>query len=236
MMSPVALVLVSHSRALAAGAAELAGQMAPDVLVLPAGGTSDGRLGTGFDVVEAAVLRAGTAPAGAVLLTDLGSAAMTAETVLEVLSERDASLLSRFRMVDAPFVEGAVAAAVAAQSGADLEEVARAAAGAAGFFSALPAATPLRASVCAGTVLRAVVVLADPQGLHARPAAALAAALAPLDADVRIDGADGRSVLELMALRTVGGHEVRVEAWGPAAERALALAVAALRTPAERWT
>jgi len=235
-MSPVALVLVSHSRALAAGAAELAGQMAPDVLVLPAGGTSDGRLGTGFDVVEAAVLRAGAAPAGAVLLSDLGSAAMTAETVLEMLSERDATLPSRLRMVDAPFVEGAVAAAVAAQSGADLDGVARAAAGAAGFFGAQPPAKLPRSTACAGTVVRALVVLADPHGLHARPAAALAARLAPLDADVRIDGADGRSVLELMSLRTVGGHEVQVEAWGPAAERALTLAVAALRTPAERWT
>ena len=85
------------------------------------------------------------------------------------------------------------------------------------------------------------IVWLDKAEAHAKekkfePSVYLAARLAPLDADVRIDGADGRSVLELMSLRTVGGHEVQVEAWGPAAERALTLAVAALRTPAERWT
>ena len=42
----VSIVVVSHSEKIADGAAELAAQMAPDVLVLTAGGTTDGRIGT----------------------------------------------------------------------------------------------------------------------------------------------------------------------------------------------
>ena len=50
-------MLVSHSRVLAEGAVELAGQMAPGVLLLAAGGMQDGGLGTSFETVEAALLR-----------------------------------------------------------------------------------------------------------------------------------------------------------------------------------
>ena len=47
-MTPrVGLVVVSHSAKLAEGVAELAGQMAPDVVVLPAGGDGDGGLAHG---------------------------------------------------------------------------------------------------------------------------------------------------------------------------------------------
>ena len=45
----VRLVVVSHSEKIADGAVELAAQMAPDVLILPAGGTDDGRIGTSLE-------------------------------------------------------------------------------------------------------------------------------------------------------------------------------------------
>nr|WP_298460701.1 dihydroxyacetone kinase phosphoryl donor subunit DhaM [uncultured Cellulomonas sp.] len=120
----VALVLVAHSRALAEGVAELAGQMAPDVPVLPAGGTDDGRLGTGFDLVTRAIDDAVADGRSAVVLTDLGSAVLTTESVLELA---DPDVVARVMVVDAPFVEGAVEAAVVAQGGADLDAVADAA-------------------------------------------------------------------------------------------------------------
>ena len=56
----------------------------------------------------------------AVVLTDLGSAVLTAESVLDLLDEEVAA---RVRIADAPFVEGAVAAAVTAHGGADLATV-----------------------------------------------------------------------------------------------------------------
>jgi PTS hybrid protein len=52
----VSIVLVSHSAALARGLAELAGQMAPDVTLVPAGGLPDRGLGSALDEVTA-VLR-----------------------------------------------------------------------------------------------------------------------------------------------------------------------------------
>src|ERR687896_284558 len=55
---------------------------------------------------------------------DLGSAVLSAETVLEMLpSERR----ERVTLVDAPFVEGAFAAGVTASTGADAEECVEAA-------------------------------------------------------------------------------------------------------------
>lgn len=116
----VALVLVSHSRLLAQGLADVAGQMAPDVLLVPVGGTEDGRIGTDFDLVSQALEKALGEGRSAVVLTDLGSAALTTDSVLELA---DADTVARVRVADAPFVEGAVEAAVTAQGGADLAAV-----------------------------------------------------------------------------------------------------------------
>ena len=57
----VKLVVVSHSEKIADGAVELAAQMAPDVLILPAGGTDDGRIGTSLERVMAALEQAADA-------------------------------------------------------------------------------------------------------------------------------------------------------------------------------
>ncbi|WP_328477408.1 dihydroxyacetone kinase phosphoryl donor subunit DhaM [Actinoplanes sp. NBC_00393] len=119
-MALVGIVLVSHSEKLADGLRDLLQQVATDeVRIEPAAGTEDGDLGTSADRIEAAVKRADTG-AGVVVLADLGSAVLTARTVLEDLPPGP-------QLVDAPFVEGAVAAAVLASTGADLETVAGAA-------------------------------------------------------------------------------------------------------------
>jgi len=119
--SLVGIVLVSHSGALAEGAAELAGQVSGGtVRVLAAGGTDDGELGTSAEKISAAVAEAETG-AGVVVLPDLGSAVLTVRALLG--DEPDERVL----LVDAPFVEGAVAATVTAAAGLDLKAVARAA-------------------------------------------------------------------------------------------------------------
>jgi PTS hybrid protein len=204
----VGLVIVSHSATLARGVAELAGQMAPDVTLAPAGGTADGGLGTDFEAVSAAVDRA-DAGAGVVLLYDLGSARMVADLAVEGLAEPD-----RARVIDAPLVEGAVAAAVAAQGGADLAGVAAGAIHGEATEEAAPAAEE-----------STDLLLTNEIGLHARPAALLARAVADLDATVTIGfgdrQADARSVLALMALGARGGDTVRISAAGPQATRAL---------------
>ncbi|MBO9553723.1 dihydroxyacetone kinase phosphoryl donor subunit DhaM [Cellulomonas sp.] len=224
--APVALVLVSHSRAIAEGAVDLAGQMAPGVLLLAAGGTDDGGLGTSYDAVEAAVTRAVADGRSAVVLADLGSAVLTAESVLDLA---DPDVAERVRIADAPFVEGAVAAAVTAHGGADLDRVLAAAEHAGTMFGGdqvRPAAVEAAAD---DGVVRGAVTLRNPLGLHARPAAIVARMLAAYDAKVRINGANAASVLELMKLGATQGDELTIEVEGPQATEARDALVAAVQ-------
>jgi len=204
-MSRVGLVIVSHSAVLAVGVVEVAAQMAPDVTVVAAGGTADGGIGTDFDAVLAAAERASSG-AGVALFYDLGSARMVAELVVESLEN--------VMVVDAPLVEGAAAAAVAAQGGADLAGVARAAVEPVEVTDAEPAAV-------------LTVQLSNEQGLHARPAALLARRLSGVDATVTVrfgeKSADATSILAVMGLGTRRGDEVTFSATGPAADAALRL-------------
>ncbi|TDE97188.1 HPr family phosphocarrier protein [Occultella glacieicola] len=225
MNTATALVLVSHSAQLAAGTVEVAQQMAPDVALRAAGGTEDGRIGTSYDLVERVVtdLLDGGATA-VVILTDLGSAALTAESVVDILDD------DRVVVVDAPFVEGAVAAAVAAQSGADAAATGAAARTAVGAFgaSAPDDATTADGGVAAESAdaVERSVVLRNRLGLHARPAATLARKAADFDAEVTLNGVDAASVLALMGLGLTGGAEVRLRATGPQATQAVEAIVA----------
>ena len=120
------IVLVSHSAAVAASVAELAtglaggGTTAP---VAPAGGIEGGGFGTSSELISAAAAAVDRG-AGVAVLADLGSAVLT---VKALLTEGD-ELPAGTRLVDAPFVEGAVAAVVTASTGADLAAVEAAAA------------------------------------------------------------------------------------------------------------
>ncbi|GII05364.1 PTS-dependent dihydroxyacetone kinase phosphotransferase subunit DhaM [Planobispora takensis] len=109
----VGIVLVSHSGPLAVEVAALvAGICGLDVPLVPAGGTEDGGLGTSADLVAAAVQKADRGD-GVVLIPDLGGSVLTAR-----LFEGPRTVIA-----DVPFVEGAIAAAVAAGSGAPLQAV-----------------------------------------------------------------------------------------------------------------
>jgi dihydroxyacetone kinase phosphotransfer subunit len=119
----VGIVLISHSSGLAEGAAELAAQIAGGARVVPAGGTEDGRLGTSTRRIVEAIAEADQG-LGVLLIPDLGSSVLSARAVL---AELDQDADPRVVLADAPFVEGAVAAGVAASIGADLAAVARAA-------------------------------------------------------------------------------------------------------------
>lgn len=126
MAAQVGIVLVSHSAALAEGAAELASQVGGGgVAIAAAGGTADGRLGTSAEKVTDAVRRV-SAGAGVLILPDLGSAILTVKTLLTDLEDDGVAAfgpLGPVEVADAPFVEGAVAAAVTAASGAPLAAV-----------------------------------------------------------------------------------------------------------------
>jgi phosphoenolpyruvate---glycerone phosphotransferase subunit DhaM len=235
MTARVALVLVSHSAELARGAAELAGQMAPDVLIRGVGGGPDGGLGTSLDTVQKAFAEVLTALAddapdggtadnaagGIVVLGDLGSSVLTVEAVLEL----DEALAERVVLARAPFVEGAVAAAVTAHGGADLGTVLESANASVGMFAAIEAAQspePSGAPSGGESQNSRTVTVRNPLGLHARPAALVSRKVAELGAAVTIDGVDASSVLQLMALGATQGRELRVEATGERAAEAVA--------------
>ena len=158
MAELVGIVLVSHSERLACGLRDVLEQVGTtEVPVEVAGGTDDGRIGTSYDRIAAAIDRAERG-AGVLVLTDLGSAVLTTRTVLAdratppsdssvgpsggvlggssggVLGGSSGGVLGGASggspgvvLVDAPFVEGAVAAAVLAATGADLPTCAAAA-------------------------------------------------------------------------------------------------------------
>jgi phosphoenolpyruvate---glycerone phosphotransferase subunit DhaM len=116
----VGIVVVSHSSDLARGVADLAGQMAgPSVRIEHAGGTADGQLGTDEGRVRDAIRRADSGE-GVVVLGDLGSAILTIRHVLESRAN------GHVKLIDAPIVEGTVAAAVIASAGSPIEAVVKA--------------------------------------------------------------------------------------------------------------
>ena len=118
----VGLVLVSHSPQIAEGTAELVRQMAGEVEITPVGGDSDGGFGTDPERIRAAIENLEAEEV--LIFMDLGSAVLSAETVLEMLSSEDRERVS---LVDAPFVEGAFAAGVVASAGSDADECVEAA-------------------------------------------------------------------------------------------------------------
>ncbi|RFB80502.1 dihydroxyacetone kinase phosphoryl donor subunit DhaM [Methylovirgula sp. 4M-Z18] len=219
----VAVVLVSHSKKLAEAARDLAQQMTGDkaTIALAAGTGDDGEeLGTDATRILDALM-AVDRPDGTLVLMDLGSAILSAEMALD-LAEPD--LRERVRLVPAPFVEGAVTAAVAAASGLALEAVVQEALGALapklGHFDmqAPPAATGPQAQ---GDEVTATATIPDPHGLHARPAAALARTANDYVSTITIAVENGRgpaNAKSLVALSSLGARQndrLLVSAKGP---------------------
>ena len=250
-----AIVVVSHSRRLADGVAEIASQMAPGVVVRGVGGLDDD-LGTDARAVRGAVADLLDAGHQVLLTADLGSALMVAEIVVEEEARPAAGRCAL--AVDCPVVRGTLAAAVAARGGDDAGSCARAAARTAADWPAardaadwLAACTAADWPVSAGCgrganggrdasgalgaggaadargagerapSARRSVRLTDPAGLHARPAAALAALLDDERARMRVGGSPATTLQEILALGLHGRARLEVTVTGPHAERTL---------------
>jgi dihydroxyacetone kinase phosphotransfer subunit len=91
--------------------------MAGEVEVAAVGGDTDGSLGTDPERIKEAI--EGLDTHEILVFMDIGSAVLSAETVLDIL---EPEYKEKVRLVDAPFIEGAFAAAVLASTGADAEE------------------------------------------------------------------------------------------------------------------
>jgi PTS hybrid protein len=216
-MTRVGLVIVSHSQRIADGIVELALQMAPSVDIRAAGGTDDGALGTSFAKVTAAI-DAADGGRGAVILCDLGSAVLTAETARDFLPSprRD-----RVRIVDAPIVEGAVAAAVASEIGGDLDAVSAAAT--TSTRTDAPVSPQPAVARTAEAYVR-TVTLTNADGLHARPAAEFVKLAGTFPARITVNGTDAKSLLGIMSLGLLKGATVDIASTPDAHEAVDALA------------
>ncbi len=122
----VGLVLVSHSRPLAKAVADLVRRAVNSELRLTfSGGVGEDRLELGTDAIEIQeAISTVYSDDGVLVLMDMGSAILSAETAKELLSLEQQE---KVRLTSAPLVEGGIAAAVQAQLGASLDEVAKAA-------------------------------------------------------------------------------------------------------------
>ena len=229
MAARTGLVVVSHSRALADAAVALAREMlhGEPVRVEVAAGLDDTTFGTDATQIMTAI-EAADQGQGVVVLMDLGSAVLSAELALELL---DDDVRDRVVLCPAPLVEGLVVAAVAAAAGADRDEVAAEAAGAlAGKTSHLAAPEPQAAPdpASAPDELTGAFTVANPHGLHARPAARVVQAVRAFDARVLIRNrttgsawVQAGSLSKVATLGVLSGHDVEVRAGGNQARAAL---------------
>ena len=227
----VGIVFVSHSEKIATGLVELARQMAPTARLIPAGGTDSGGIGTSFDKITAAITAADSG-GGVVILCDLGSAILTAETARDFLEQ---AVQLRVRIVDAPLIEGGVAASVAAETGGDLEAVVAAAQSA----LQLTRPTPYPDNADDTTVgspssdarpftdpspldaISRTVILINQDGLHARPAAEFVNLASTFSVPITVNGTDARSLLSIMSLGLAKGSSVRLDSTDPSAGPAI---------------
>jgi len=206
----VGVVFVSHSVQIATGLVALARQMAPNPVLIAAGGRDDDGIGTSFDRISAGIAEAdrGAEGGGVVVLCDLGSAILTAETAVDFL---DDSVRDRVRIADAPLVEGGVSAAVAAEVGGDLDTVLRAAESARGSTQAAPEpGVAVEGGGGGGGAVVRTVILRNRDGLHARPAADFVKLASTFDAEVSVNGKDAHSLLGIMSLGLTRGMSVEI--------------------------
>jgi len=173
----VGIVIVSHSRKIAEGLEELARSMTPGITVPIAfsGGTGDPHspLGTDASAVYGAI-QAVDSPDGVCIFSDLGSARLAAETAVELFP---AEARGRLVCCNAPLVEGVLAAAARAAGGADLPTVLAEAERAKADTSPRQSDTGETDGDEQAGGITLELVLSNPHGLHARPAARMVSLL-----------------------------------------------------------
>ncbi len=232
----VGLVIVSHSEKLASGVAELAQQMTQGAItIVAAGGAGDNVIGTSVETIQQAIERA-DGPNGVLVLLDMGSAILSTEMALEMLTDEQRS---RVLLSFAPIVEGALAAALDATLGHSLREV-KAVAENAASKEHLKSLKPITqeeetttesesvtqtAGILPADALAKQYTLNNPAGLHARPIALVIQTAAKFNALVEIQAnkrtARATSLLELLSLAARKGDTILIRASGQDAQAVL---------------
>ncbi|MCD8073110.1 MAG: phosphoenolpyruvate--protein phosphotransferase, partial [Alistipes sp.] len=180
---------------------------------------------------------------GVVVLMDIGSAVLSAETAMDLLEE---PYRENTRLCPCPFVEGAVAAGVSAKIGSPLEEVYREALnslaqkkeGITDQWSQGPEQVPPSAPPSHGGSRESVTLeMPIPGGLHARPVVNLLNVAAKYNSDITIRNATTgkgpvsvRSMTGVISLEILYGQELELSAAGTDAKEALASLSEAIRS------
>jgi multiphosphoryl transfer protein len=235
----VGLVIVSHSKRLATGIRELILETAGrDFPIAVAAGVGEDHEQLGTDAAYIArILQPFAEGDGAVVLMDLGSAVLSTEMALEILEQTSGPCpeeIKKIRLCPAPLVEGAIAAAVQARAGANLDDVCR---------EALRALTSKEEQLHREEIATAAIAAApadsqptrellltirNEHGLHARPAARLVLTASLFSAEIEIVNetagrgpVPARSLTSIALLQVREGDRVRVRAQGADADAAL---------------
>ena len=120
MSDTVGIVIVSHSKDIAKGTADMVRQMVgSEVNVAFCGGNADGGLGTNVSLIIDAINSVWSSK-GVAILVDLGGAETNSEMAVEMLEPERQDLVV---VCNAPIVEGAVMAATEAAGGSSLAQV-----------------------------------------------------------------------------------------------------------------
>jgi phosphoenolpyruvate-protein phosphotransferase/dihydroxyacetone kinase phosphotransfer subunit len=222
----VGLVLVSHSRSLAEAVADLLRRVvSPDLRLACSGGVGDNRALLGTDAIEIQeAISAVYSEDGVLVLMDMGSAILSAETAKDFLNPEDQE---KVRLTSAPIVEGGMAAAVQANLGASLDAVADAALQGLSLkqdhVQDAPSTDPAPSSApdpSSNEILD--VTIQNPHGLHLRPAALLIKTLAGFPGEVFVENRTAgrgpslaRSLVDLARLQIREGDLVRFSISAP---------------------
>lgn len=231
----VNLVLVAHSPLLVAGVAELARAMTQQspLIIATAAGSGDPQhpLGTNAEQIHHAI-EAAYSDDGVLVLMDLGSAVLGAEMALDFMSPEKRE---HVRLLAAPMVEGAIAAAVQASLGGSLDQVADEALGALSMKSAQLSHQPETVEAAAAKSAPALVgvrsidlKVTNRLGLHARPAAQFVQTAARFKSEVLLARAsdethrlNAKSINAVASLGVRQNETIRIFAAGPDADEAL---------------
>ncbi|MBN3884297.1 MAG: phosphoenolpyruvate--protein phosphotransferase [Nostoc sp. JL34] len=233
-MAAIAIVIVSHSKQLALGVRELAAQMVQgQVPIAVAAGIEDRENPLGTDPIQVYEAIASVfSDDGVLVLMDLGSALLSAEMAIEFLPEAQQP---KVHLCEAPLVEGAIAAVVAAAAGMDIHQVMAEARGALlakatqlGLVSSpLSVVTPTTNVESPTAEIRLIVN--NRLGLHARPAAQFVATAARFQSQILVRNLTrntelvrGDSINQVTTLGVRQGHELVITATGSDADEALA--------------
>ncbi|MEH2092508.1 phosphoenolpyruvate--protein phosphotransferase [Nostoc sp.] len=234
-MAAIAIVIVSHSKQLALGVRELAAQMVQgQVSIAVAAGIEDPENPLGTDPIQVYEAIASVfSDDGVLVLMDLGSALLSAEMAIEFLPEAQQQ---KVYLCEAPLVEGAIAAVVAAAAGRDIHQVMAEARGA-----LLAKATQLGVSPLSVVTdnIEAInpefptkeirLIVSNRLGLHARPAAQFVGTAARFQSQILVQNLTrntglvrGDSINQVTTLGVRQGHELVINATGSDADEALA--------------